>query len=174
MTVSIGKASQEELRRIWTGITALPVDQAKVVREEALWEYWRRVAVGEEAFHDSELAQAFATGIRGIGNVVGELARQGRVPLEILERFRTLLTQLDSNAAAWAIVQLDAREALEALEAGTRVDRGVHIEALLTKGASWAAIAAMPYLSEDECEYLIAMAERRKIFTRAQRNDLRT
>src|SRR5262245_38133767 len=103
MTVNVANASQEELRRIWTGAEALPADQAKVAREEALWEYWRRVAMGEGAFSEAELLQAFSTGVRGVGNVVGELARQGRIPAESLERARKSLMQLEPDEAAWAL-----------------------------------------------------------------------
>src|SRR5262249_2699058 len=158
---------------IWTGAKALPAEQARFIREEALWEYWRRVAGGDGEFREAELVAAFSAGIRGVRNAVCELARRDRIPAASRERARQLLQQIEPEEASLAIVQLNAREALEALKGGANSARRDLLEAVLAKGASWAAVQAMPFLTDDEQGYLVGMAERRKTFTRAQRHELR-
>jgi hypothetical protein len=121
-TSAIATMSSDVLRRIWMGSTVLSGDEAKLDRDEALWEYWRRGAFGQVQFVHAELESAFVTGVRGVANVVGELARQGRTPVEQLGRARVLLTELTPDEAAWALTQVTAREALESLKGTAKLE----------------------------------------------------
>src|SRR5579884_3678415 len=168
MPLDIANASSELLRSVWTGTRPLDADQSKAVREEALWEYWRRVAAGLVSFSVEELTFAFTTGIAGLGNVVGELARQGKLPAETFLRVRSLLTTSNDRTVAWALVQLNAREAVEALKVDAPHARGVLLDALLAKGTAWAAVLATPHLTIDEVDLLVTAAEHRRTFTNAQ------
>ncbi|HOX45372.1 MAG TPA: hypothetical protein PK668_17380 [Myxococcota bacterium] len=161
----------EDLRQAW--MTKGNPNVQEFDRNEALWEYWRRVADCEIEYSFEDLEAAFASGLPDIQQGVNRLIERMRLPLEDFPRVRMLATQLSPDSAVYVRAFLNAREALEAIKAGACLGRGTLLDDLLEKGVWWAAIESMPYLQQEERDYLIASAEQRKVFSRGWRHELR-
>ena len=163
----------DELRRIWSSTSDDRDATAKFEREEALWEYWKRTANGEQAVEERELETALSIRVRGIGNVVGELARQDRLSPRIYTIVKERLEQTSADDAEWGLVQMQARLSLNQIKNGEQGNRRDLLENLLKKGVSWATLLVIPYLSKAEVEYVEGEVLRRKVFSRAQTEEVR-
>lgn len=165
--------SLEELRRIWSSVSERTDAPAKFEREEALWEYWKRSAEGEQEVDEGDLVSALSSGVRGVGNAIGELARQDRLPPKAYPMLEQRLRQLVAEDAEWGLAQLRARASLNQISSGQQSDRKVLLEDLLIKGVSWATILVIPHLSREEVDYVESEVFRRRVFSGAQREEVR-
>lgn len=166
MPEQIRTMSAAELRGRWRD-----TDQEKFVREEALWEYWRRVAEGALPYSDEELLEALSLDNARIPDVLGLLAKHDLLAGDSLREARRFQAKLKDDG--WLAAQLDAREMLGRLKAGERPDWLEVCEALVAKGTVWAALEAVPLLRPDEAEALVLASEQSRVFTKGQRHDLR-
>ena len=171
MTDTFKKYETCYLLRIWTGRTDEQFSDFD--REEALWEYWRRFALEDEPVALVQIREMFESGLRGIGNVVGELARRNKFNRESIEFVLENLEQLPAHEKDWALIQLDAREALiELIEnEGSRVLE--KSDRLIGKGTYWAVHEALSVIGESDRKHVMAEVVRRNAFTRGQRHDLK-
>jgi hypothetical protein len=164
------------LRRIWEGDAgAWPADLGALTaagREDASWEYWQRFAGRTAADNDEALRAALVAGVPGIGNVVGFLAQRDALSTSQIETAHELLVG-SSESDEHGRAHLDARHALRCLPSCPPSCRRLLLQFLLVKGVSWAATEALPLLTSAERDHLLREVDRRHVFTRGQRHDLR-
>lgn len=164
----------EELRKLWDGsLTTVAPEHSALRAEEALWEYWRRVADGEHRLDLNELQRALRMRPAGIGNVVGELCQTGLFPKELVDEARRLLVESSTDDATAGIAHLDAFSALNSIQENVESKRGENLRALQVKGAFWAAVRALDLLPPEDAVRLVQTAEENGLFTRGQRHELR-
>jgi hypothetical protein len=162
--------SADELLRLWS---RPPEEWTDTLRQDALWEYWRRVAAGGCAFCRAVFEKMLRERVVGMSEVVGELAVQGRLPIECLRRSQLVLSTLETSSAAWALSQLSARDTLERLRSETRDKSRISLEPLFAKGTYWAALQAIPLLDADGLSRFKERLEHERVFSRRQRHQLR-
>jgi hypothetical protein len=167
------KRSLKELHRMWSSASERTDAPARFEREEALWEYWKRSAEGEKEVDESDLMSALSSGIRGVGNVVGELARHDRLPRKSYAMVEQHLRDLAADEAKWGLAQLRARSSLNMIISGQQGDRRSLLDDVLAKGVSWATCLVIPDLSLEEVDYVETEVLRRKTFSGAQREEVR-
>lgn len=167
--------SADELRALWIRGDERDTADERYLASEALWEYWRRVCSGEIPFSHDDLEATLATSLWGKCNGVGEAVKCGVVPEELLTTIIERLSRLDTDDSRWAMRQVRARKALLGLGTETDPARRVSLMSeLLSKGTSWAALAAIDRLTEHELDQFVRMAMEARAFSRSALHDLRT
>lgn len=155
-----------ELRERWRD-----ADEDRFVREEAFWEYWRRVAEAGIPVSTSELDEALTLPSLRVVDVLGLLAQHDLLPADSFQAARRFQSTLEDSA--WLAAQLDARDMIRRLEAGGEPSPPEVCGALVAKGTAWAALEAVPMLRREQLDALIVASDQQRVFTRGQRHDLR-
>lgn len=170
--IKICDLNSETLRVLWRGDIPPGVridDLPPRWREEALWTYWQRVAVGQEPLDEDALGAAIESGVGGLGNVIGHLAmtnRLGKFDRALLRRF---LHAQKTDDAVWGLSQLNAREAAELIVARAMPQVSFLMEFLLVKGVSEILLQVLDHLSTHERAYVAEIVTLRGVLTKGQR-----
>jgi hypothetical protein len=166
--------SDAAVRAIWAGTAP---DWTLRQREEALWEWGSRAAAGATPFSAAELDAAFATGLAGIGNVVGALARADRLPPAELARVAAALRTRTEPDVEHGLRQVAARAMLSRLTGGAGAPANVELvelaAALVAQGTAWALETALPFLPARARTELVERADAARTFTKRQHHELR-
>lgn len=162
----IKSMSAMELRVRWRD-----PNEERFVREEALWEYWRRVAEGTLSFSAEELLDALSLDNARTVDVLGLLARRDLLDSASLKAARRFQATLKEDV--WLAAQLDARDMIRRLTAGEQPTKNELCDALVAKGTAWAALQAIAFLSQEELASVLRASEERRVFTKGQRHELR-
>lgn len=156
----------EQLRACWQNPNEDPF-----VREESLWEYWRRVAEGALPFSRSELLKALPLDNTRLVDVLGLLARKNMLVDDLLQAAQGYCSK--HSDSEWLLAQLNARSMLNRLATGEMPADDQTNEALVAKGTSWAAFEAIALLQESALAALLAATDSSRVFTKGQRHNLR-
>ena len=166
MIEQIKAMSLAKLRDRWRD-----ADEDKFIREEALWEYWRRVADGSVPFSMDDIDELLSLDNARIVDVLGLLARRDLLTDESFQAAQRFQGALEDDV--WLAAQLGARDMIRRLKAGDEPFRNELCDALVAKGTAWAALEAVSLLHQEQLETLLAVSEKRRVFTKGQRHDLR-
>ncbi len=164
----MSKKSQAELLEIWRGTG----DEAQSERAEALWQYWYRIAEASVAVDVELFKCALDSDLATREVVVGELVRRDRLGDETLMLSRRFASSLGAGAQRLRL-QLNAREAVNALREGKTLPEGLLIDSLLHSGVAWAALEALPFLDLSGRGFVLSWMESYSCFTRGQRHMIR-
>lgn len=165
MSEKLQSMSPAALKGIWQD-----PGQEPFLREEALWEYWRCVAEKGLPVSLDELKEIFALDNARTADVLGLLAQADLLPEESLRAAQRFQAEHEN---AWLAAQLHAREMLRRLEHGDTPREDELCDALVARGTSWASLEAIPLLPADRVQSLLRASDTRRVFTKAQRHDLR-
>lgn len=165
MSEELQSLSPVALKAIWQD-----AGQEPFLREEALWEYWRRVAKNGLPVSLDELQEIFALDNGRTADVLGLLARADLLPDE---SFRAAQRFQAEHENAWLAGQLRARALLRRIKQGDMPGEDELCDGLVAKGTSWAALEAIPLLPADRAQSLLRSSEDRAVFSKGQRHELR-
>jgi len=142
-------------------------------QEEALWEYWSRIIDGNLSFEHDDLVSAIATGLYGVGNVVGGLAKSDLIPERDVVQVLDMVSSLGTADAEWGRRMLRARAMVIDARHGHADWSTSALRSLVGKGLGWAVLEVLPTLRCSDAQYLVDLVSGSSEFPKSIKRKVR-